>query len=121
MQSPPAPALDVARPQKHARVGRGKARDANADAGPQFPAHDLAVDLSAGKEGQHDRAEAGEKVDPWRDVEADGVAGDGSTSATDMAVRIEMIDASNASPIQRAEASQTFSMRILPPGDAKPP
>ena len=36
-----------------------------------------------------------------------------STSATDMATRIEMIEASSASPIQSAEASQTLSMRTF--------
>jgi hypothetical protein len=36
-----------------------------------------------------------------------------STSATDIATRMEMMEASSASPIQTAEASQTFSMHTF--------
>ena len=36
-----------------------------------------------------------------------------SMSATETATRIEMMDASSASPIQTAEASQTFPLRML--------
>jgi hypothetical protein len=45
---------------------------------PELPPDDLAVDLGAGQEGEHDGAETGEKVHPRHQLKADGVAGEGA-------------------------------------------
>ena len=41
-----------------------------------MPADHLRVDLGAGQEGQQDGAEAREEVDPWRERQANEIAGD---------------------------------------------
>src|SRR5439155_4409522 len=72
----------------------------------------VGVDLGAGEEGEEDRPEAGEEVDPFAGLQAEEVAADHaipiSISATEMPVRIETRLATKASTIHAAATNQTL-------------
>src|SRR5262245_12961598 len=71
----PVPAEQVARGQHAAEIGQQKTHQPYTDTGPEVASHDLHVDLGAGQEGQQDGAEAREIIDPRRQWQADGIAG----------------------------------------------
>jgi hypothetical protein len=75
---------------------------------PEVLAHDARVDLGSSEEGQQNGAEAGEEVDPIRDLQADEVARNGAHHDLDESdgnrnARMEIRDARRAKPSQRAE------------------
>ena len=73
----PRPADDEAGERQGGDIRGEEADNADGDAGPELLAHHLRVDFGAGQEGQQDRAEAGEEIDPGSERQADDVARDG--------------------------------------------
>ena len=74
----PGPPDDSMCVDQHAQIGRQEADDADPYARAQVSPDDLSVNLGARQEGEKNGAEAGEEVDPWRDLKADCVARDRS-------------------------------------------
>ena len=72
----PWPTDRVMRVGEDADIGGEEADDADGHGGTEMFAHHARIDFRAGEKGQHDRAEPGEEIHPFRQRKADRIAGE---------------------------------------------
>ena len=77
---------------------------------PEIALDDVRIDVGAGEKRQHDGAEAGDVIDPGRERQADGVAGDGADHDLEQGGR----DVIHSEPKAAANASADPQRRLKP-------